>query len=352
MTINILVVDDSVLARRMISNVLEADPALCVIGVAANGKIALAKLAQVKPDVVILDVAMPEMDGLETLAAIRQQDHQLPVIMYSVLTERGAAATLDALSLGATDYVAKPQTKSKEEAVEHIQEHLVPKIKAFCANSPSTPVKAGVEPLPATSPQHQTDTVSDVKSQIKILAIGVSTGGPKALEAILPQFPANFPIPIVIVQHMPPVFTTRLAERLAQKCQIKVVEGYTSGQLEPGLAWIAPGDYHLIIERNGKGVQLRTHQDAPENSCRPAVDVLFRSVAKLYGANTLAIILTGMGQDGRLGCECIRQVGGQVWVQDEATSVVWGMPGMVANSGLADRVIPLPNIAAEIIRCV
>jgi two-component system chemotaxis response regulator CheB len=151
---------------------------------------------------------------------------------------------------------------------------------------------------------------------------------------------------------MPPVFTTRLAERLAQKCQINVAEGYTLGQLEPGLAWIAPGDYHLIVERNGKGVQLRTHQDAPENSCRPAVDVLFRSVAKLYGANTLAIILTGMGQDGRLGCECIRQVGGQVWVQDEATSVVWGMPGMVANSGLADRVIPLPDIATEIIRCV
>lgn len=352
MTINILVVDDSVLARRMISNVLEADPALCVIGVAANGKIALAKLAQIKPDVVILDVAMPEMDGLETLAAIRQQDQQLPVIMYSVLTERGAAATLDALSLGATDYVTKPQTKSKQEALEQIQKHLIPKIKAFCADSPSTPVKPGVEPFPATSLQRQTVTVSSVKSQIEILAIGVSTGGPKALEAILPQFPANFPIPIVIVQHMPPVFTTRLAERLAQKCQIKVAEGYTLGQLEPGLAWIAPGDYHLIVERNGKGVQLRTHQDAPENSCRPAVDVLFRSVAKLYGANTLAIILTGMGQDGRLGCECIRQVGGQVWVQDEATSVVWGMPGMVANSGLADRVIPLPDIATEIIRCV
>lgn len=348
--IRILVVDDSVLVRRMLSNVIDSDPALEVVGAAANGKIALAKIPLVNPDLIILDVAMPEMDGLETLSAIRKQDTKLPIIMFSVLTDLGTKATVEALALGATDYVTKPQNmQSKVEAIENIKEELIPKIKLFCESQNTE--KTFPQNI-ATHQQFNSQALIPTLSKVEIVAIGVSTGGPNALETVLQQLPANFPVPIVIVQHMPATFTKRLAERLAQKCQIRVAQGYESGILSPGLAWIAPGDYHMLLERQGTTVQLITNQEAPENSCRPAVDVLFRSVAKTYGANTLAVILTGMGQDGLQGCQCIREVGGQVIVQDEATSVVWGMPGIVANSGLADRILPLPEIASEILRRV
>ena len=187
---------------------------------------------------------------------------------------------------------------------------------------------------------------------VEILALGVSTGGPNALATLLSAFPANLPIPVVIVQHMPPVFTKRLAERLTSQCQIRVDEGKTGDILQPGRAWLAPGDYHMIVERDGTQVRLRTHQAPQENSCRPAVDVLFRSVARTYQGGVLAVVLTGMGQDGLHGCECIREVGGQVLVQDEASSVVWGMPGIVANAGLATRILPLNQMSSEIIRRV
>lgn len=187
---------------------------------------------------------------------------------------------------------------------------------------------------------------------MEIIAIGVSTGGPNALATLLSAFPANFSVPVVIVQHMPPVFTKRLAERLTSQCQIRVDEGKMGDILQPGRAWIAPGDYHLIVERHGTEVRLRTHQAPPENSCRPAVDVLFRSVAKTYQAGVLAVVLTGMGQDGLHGCKCIREVGGQVLVQDQASSVVWGMPGIVADAGLATKILPLNQMSSEIIRLV
>jgi two-component system chemotaxis response regulator CheB len=185
-----------------------------------------------------------------------------------------------------------------------------------------------------------------------VVAIGVSTGGPNALAAILPQFPADFPVPIVIVQHMPPLFTQSLAQRLTVKCNIPVAEGFEGATLQAGQAWIAPGDYHMIVERSDHTVRLRTHQEPPVNSCRPAVDVLFRSVAQTYGGATLAVVLTGMGQDGFRGCECIQKAGGQILVQDQASSVVWGMPGFVAKAGLADKVLPLEQIATEIMRAV
>jgi two-component system chemotaxis response regulator CheB len=187
---------------------------------------------------------------------------------------------------------------------------------------------------------------------VEVVAIGVSTGGPNALAELLPGIPAGFPVPILIVQHMPPVFTGLLAQRLAAQCRIPVREGTMGALLGPGVAWIAPGDYHMTIERRAAEVRLRTHQGQPENSCRPAVDVLFRSVAQAYGSRSLAVILTGMGQDGLRGCEAIHETGGQVVVQDEASSVVWGMPGAVALAGLAERVLPLSQMAAEITRRV
>lgn len=355
--IRVLVVDDSSVVRRMVSNALETDPALEVVGTAANGKIAIAKIPLVNPEVIILDVAMPDMDGLETLAAIRKQDLHLPIIMYSALTDNGAIATIEALSLGASDYVTKPSNmKTKEAALQHIQQQLIPKIKVF---SHASKLKNGTPNTLTQKPNFQSKiphlhspTIAWKRAKIEIVAIGVSTGGPTALETVLSQLPANFPVPIVIVQHMPPVFTKRLADRLTQKCKIRVSEGSQGGILAPGHAWIAPGDYHIVVEKNGDRAQIRINQEPPENSCRPAVDVLFRSVAKSYGANTLGIVMTGMGQDGLIGCQYIREAGGIVIVQDEKTSVVWGMPGIVANSGLADIVLPLDEIAGETIRRV
>ncbi|MGL5063952.1 MAG: protein-glutamate methylesterase/protein-glutamine glutaminase [Microcoleus sp.] len=357
--IKILVVDDSVVVRRLLTNVLEGDPDLEVVGVAANGKIALAKISQVHPDAIVLDVEMPEMNGLETLAAIRQQDKNIPVIMFSALTELGATATLEALSLGATDYVTKPSNmKSKEVALQHVREQLIPKIKVFGRGIFQKEAEAikleKSEKLVARAAELKSHFVPNkiavnTPPKVQVVAVGVSTGGPNALEAILREFPADFRVPIAIVQHMPPVFTKRLAERLTQKCQIRVEEGFTGGILEPGVAWIAPGNYHMVLEKNGFSVQIRTNQEAPENSCRPAVDVLFRSAAKIYGAGVLGVVLTGMGQDGLRGCESIREAGGRIVVQDEASSIVWGMPGIVANSGLADRVVSLSEMAREII---
>lgn len=356
--IKILIVDDSVVVRRLLSNVLDGDAALEVVGTAPNGKIALAKISQVNPDLIVLDVEMPEMDGLETLAAIRKQDRNIPVIMFSALTDLGAVATLNALALGATDYVTKPHNmKSKEAALEHVREQLIPKIKAFCNGKRQkmgsikvreketiATIKSPIQPRLISS-----NSAVNIKSKVEIVAVGVSTGGPNALEIILQDLPANFPVPIVIVQHMPPVFTKRLADRLTSKCKIRVEEAVTGGILEPGAVWIAPGDYHMVLEKQGFGARIRTHQEARENSCRPAVDVLFRSTAKIYGAGVLGVVLTGMGQDGLLGCQNIREAGGKIIVQDEASSVVWGMPGSVANSGFADRVVSLQDMAAEII---
>jgi len=350
--IRILVVDDSVVIRRMVSDALAADPELEVAGSAANGHIALSKIPQVNPDLVTLDIEMPEMDGLAALRELRKTYTKLPVIMFSTLTERGASATLDALALGANDYVTKPSNVgSASAALERIREELIPKIKALCRMSPSSasPPPTAL-PKPATAPKmFQKIETRGPGAPAEIVAIGVSTGGPNALAEVIPQLPASLPVPVVIVQHMPPIFTKLLAERLAAKSQIRVEEGRPGERLEPGLAWVAPGDFHMAVERKASGVQLVTHRQPPENSCRPAVDVLFRSVAEVYGARSLGVVMTGMGQDGLRGSERIREAGGRVLAQDEATSVVWGMPGFVAHAGLAEKVLPLNQIAAEIV---
>jgi two-component system chemotaxis response regulator CheB len=359
--IRVLVVDDAVVFRRTVANELASDPALEVVGTAANGRIALARMAQVNPDVVILDVEMPEMDGLATLAQLRKTYTRLPVIMFSALTERGAEATLDALALGATDYFTKPTNVGGMDAsLEVIREQLIPKIKALCAHargqSPMQdgPCPVGVSPPSADLPAAM-QTPRRPGSQpgpVQVVAIGASTGGPNALADIFRRLPADFPVPIVIVQHMPPMFTRLLAERLSAEFSLRVQEGNMGSVLEPGQAWIAPGDYHMIVVREGTQVRTRVHQDPPENSCRPAVDVLLRSVAQTYGPHSLTVILTGMGQDGLRGCESVREAGGQILAQDEVTSVVWGMPGYVARAGLADRVLPLSLIGDEILRRV
>ena len=348
--IRVLIVDDSIVIRRILSDELSKDPELEVVGTAATGKIGLAKIEQVNPDVVTMDIEMPEMDGLTAVSEIRKTHHRLPIIMFSTLSQRAARETLEALSRGANDYVTKPaNVGSAALAMQRVREELIPKIKSLClrqgsSQAPSSPttVKATSQPVAPISPSPGTQSVD-------ILAIGVSTGGPNALAEVFPAFPADFPIPIVIVQHMPPIFTKCLAERLTAKSAIAVHEGQVGEKLLAGHAWIAPGDYHMTLQRTTEDVQLAMNQDPPENSCRPAVDVLFRSVAEIYGNRMLAVILTGMGQDGLRGCELVREQGGQILVQDEASSVVWGMPGAVVQAGIADKILPLKQIASEII---
>ncbi|OUL36480.1 chemotaxis response regulator protein-glutamate methylesterase [Nostoc sp. T09] len=342
--IRVLVVDDAVVVRSRVSKILSSDPELEVVGVAANGRIALAKIPHVNPDVIILDVEMPDLNGLETLAAIREIYPTLPVIMFSTSTRTGATATLEALSLGASDYATKPSNLGSVEATnQHIREELIPKIKVFGAGTTLLSSPTTINDSVVTPGHRRIE-------QVDVVAIGVSTGGPNALAKLLPALPKDLGVPILIVQHMPPMFTKLLAERLASKCQIRVDEAVPGAILEPGQAWIAPGDFHMVVQCHKDVVRLATHQAPPENSCRPSVDVLLRSVAKVFGGRVIAVILTGMGQDGLHGCKCIREAGGQVLAQDKASSVVWGMPSFVVNAGLADEILPLDQMAGEIIR--
>jgi two-component system chemotaxis response regulator CheB len=351
--IRILIVDDSVVIRRLLSNVLSTDPAIEVAGTAPSGALALAKIPQVNPDLITMDVEMPDMNGLEALASIRKSYPDLPVIMFTSANEKSASIALDALALGAKEFVVKPANLGTLDASLHyIQEHLIDKIKSLCARLK----EANTISLPSASAENKSPillSVSSVHSErLDVVAIGISTGGPNALAELIPQIPGDIPIPIVIVQHMPPLFTKLLADRLAAKAAIRVSEAVMGEILQPGHAYIAPGDFHMAFLKNGEAVRISLHQGPPENSCRPAVDVLFRSVAEIYGAAALALVMTGMGKDGLRGCERIKEAGGQIVVQDEATSVVWAMPGAVANAGLAEKILPLNDLSGEIVRRV
>ena len=344
--IRVLIVDDSVVIRRLLSDVVSADPQMEVAGYAANGKIALAMLDQVSPDIVTLDVEMPVMDGIETLRAIRARRLKLPVIMFSTLTERGAEATIDCLAAGASDYVTKPaNVGSFSMSKERICEALLPRIRALCGAQAQSLQASQKRLLPSPSKN------SAAIERIDVVVIGCSTGGPNALAEILPALPVDFPVPILIVQHMPPAFTRFLAQRLNATCKLQVKEAVGGEIVDPGIVWIAPGDNHMLAVREGTSVRLAINQESPENSCRPSVDVLFRSVAKAYNRSTvLAVVLTGMGQDGLRGCEQLADTRAHIVVQDEPTSVVWGMPGFVARAGLANAVLPLPELAPYILR--
>lgn len=353
--IRVLVVDDSVLIRQSLSQLLNRDAEIEVVCTAANGKIALSRLEQVCPDIVTLDVEMPQMGGIETLKWIREKHPKLPVIMVSSYTEPGSPQTLDAIALCANDYVTKPNFHpSDSTTLESMGELLIAKIKALRKRGLLNQMKASVsgQPSPLEKSTSGTSGLQAVHSlgESGILAIGVSTGGPNALAALIPALGDTLPVPVVIVQHMPPGFTRMLAERLASLSSLRIREGADGELLKAGDVWIAPGGRHMAVEPSREGVRIRLNDAPPENSCRPAVDVLFRSVAAAYGPKVLGVVLTGMGQDGLRGSQSICSAGGVILAQDEATSVVWGMPGAVATAGLPEKTLPLQELAPEILR--
>ncbi|MGA3346857.1 MAG: chemotaxis response regulator protein-glutamate methylesterase [Terracidiphilus sp.] len=350
--IRILIVDDSAVMRSLLRSVVATDPGLEVAGTAADGESALSAIASLRPDVVLLDVEMPVMDGLATLRKLRVQGHKTQVIMCSSLTRRGAKVTIEALACGASDYVAKPAGQSgREAAILALSQDLIPKILALTSHP--EPVIAGPPRSLLIAPMAPFPKAPPISSVPVALAMGVSTGGPAALDILLPALPASFPLPVLIVQHMPELFTRLFAERLNGRCPLEVHEAVEGEPVRAGAIYIAKGNWHMEAiagARIGSPPTLHLNQGALENHCRPAVDVLFRSVAAVYGAGALAVVLTGMGSDGMLGCRIIRDHGGSVLAQDQATSTVWGMPGAVASSGLANRILPLGAIAPEILR--
>jgi two-component system chemotaxis response regulator CheB len=352
--IKVMVVDDSVVVRKIVTDVLSEDPGIEVVGTAVNGKVALAKLEHLQPDLLTMDIEMPEMNGIEAVRAIRAGQggpghSRVPIIMFSTLTERGATATLDALSAGANDYVTKPaNVGSVAQSMESVREQLIPRIRALTGRpalpSPGRPAApAPVPRVPAPRGPRLTPAV---------LVIGSSTGGPEALARVLPQLPANLPVPVLLTQHMPPVFTTQFAQRLDRLSALRVVEATDGAPLLPGTVHLAPGDRHLVVRTTPRGLVTALTQDPPENFCRPAVDPLFRSAVTAYKGAVLAVVLTGMGADGRAAAGDVRAAGGTVLVQDQATSVVWGMPGAVSQAGYADEVLPLDRIPEAILRAL
>jgi two-component system chemotaxis response regulator CheB len=372
----ILIVDDSAVMRSLLRSVVSADAALEVAGTAADGASALSSIGVVRPDLILLDVEMPVMDGLITLRELRKRGHKMPVIMCSSLTQRGAKVTLEALACGASDYVAKPAGQAnREAAIRALGQDLAPKIHALTSQyqSPFPPPSQGQNQKPGTGlfqgqpqaiipgsartpmflPLAQPARAQAISSNPTVLAVGVSTGGPAALDVLLPALPANFPLPVLIVQHMPELFTKLFAERLDGRCKLRVREAAEGDPVRAGTISIARGNWHMEVlasARSGLPPTLHLTQGTPENHCRPAVDVLFRSVAAVYGAGVLAVVLTGMGSDGMLGCRTIREQGGAVLAQDQASSTVWGMPGAVTNAGLAHRVLSLGDVVPEILR--
>jgi two-component system chemotaxis response regulator CheB len=355
--VRVLVVDDSVVFRKVVSDVIKADPDLQLVGTAANGSICIQKVQQLNPDVITLDLEMPEMDGFEVLKALKKTHPHVKVIVFSIHTARGAAQTMEAMRLGAVDFLSKDiNSGDMNSNLERIRSELVPVLKQFARKTPETATGTRTS-IPTgrkstLTPRPTSRLATTTSGRRDILAIGVSTGGPNALAQFLPLLPKSFPLPIVLVQHMPPLFTRLLAERLNTESEIEVYESAGGEALKPGVAYIAPGDHHMIVKRVGAQVVTVLNQGPQENSCRPAVDVLFRSVCDVYGGSVITVILTGMGKDGFLGIQQLKSKGSYVIAQDQASSVVWGMPGIVVEAGLADVVVPIQNVALEVERCL
>lgn len=346
-----LVVDDSMLFRKVVRDALAQEPGVEVVGSAGDGRSALEKIDQLKPDVITLDLEMPGIDGLEVLRQLRTRPAPPAVIVISALTEAGAEMTTKALRLGAFDFVLKPNGPKLDENQARLQLELLPKIELLADRKH---IKLNGQPAPAKcevilhAPQH-TATPSRAP---EIIAIGISTGGPSALHEMLPKLPASLSVPVVIVQHMPPKFTRSLADDLNRHCALEVQEAQDATRLQPGHVYIAPGGYQMKIEQFPRGLEIRITDDPPEKSCRPSVDYLFRSLAEIMGPRVLAVIMTGMGDDGFQGCQILKRHGARVMAQDAASCVVYGMPRQIVDHGLADMIRPLDAIADTIVEAV
>lgn len=364
--IRVLVVDDSAVMRRIIATALSKHPQLAVVGYAANGLQAITRVRELQPDVLTLDMDMPELDGLGALREIRKGSPNLPIIMFSTLTQPGAPASALALAAGASDYVCKPSTTngSMDAAFAVLEAELVPKILGLAqrrtralglqapapqARSPHGQPPATVGQAPAPAALWRPSQLPLPASSVAALVVGVSTGGPLALKQIFGVLATPLPVPVFIVQHMPSAFTPLLAARLSGTGAMVVKEAQHGEVPQAGTAYLAPGGQHLALAQRGQRVCIVLSHEPPVNSCRPSVDVLFESAAQVYGPGVLALVLTGMGYDGVRGCQGVKARSGQVLVQDEKSSVVWGMAGAVAQLGLADMVLPLDKIPEELL---
>lgn len=349
-TIKVMLCDDSSTMRRLIKTAFKKDPTIEVVFEAANGREAVENIASSQPDIVVMDIEMPVMDGIEATIEIRKQNQRLPIVMFSSLTSRGAEATLDGLAAGANDFALKPAASGHiANAMQQIETDLILKIKQLVSRNRNS---AGRD-QPASAADSQVSSLESsifsLNRKVDLIAIGVSTGGPDALQRLLSAIPSSsLTTPILITQHMPPVFTSLLAQRLTAQTGHLVCEAKDDEPIVPDRILIAPGDFHLTVQKSAAVLRAHLDQKAHENSCRPAVDPLFRSVAGTCGRQSLGIVLTGMGQDGMKGASDIKSSGGAVVVQDKSSSVIWGMPGKVAEAGLADSVLPLEGIATLI----
>ncbi len=348
MPIRVLLVDDSAVIRGLMSKALAADSAIEIAGTASSAQMAISMAGSIRPDIIILDIEMPGMDGLTALPELLKISPQSKVIMASALTKANASMSIKALELGATDYLAKPSSRSGME-VDQFYRELIEKVKALGSNAVAAPVahaQSVAKPVPsvylvpnAHIPLHVTG--------VKALAIASSTGGPQALLALFEALKGHLlKLPIFITQHMPPTFTTILAEHLTKASGRSCHEVKNGDIAVPGNIYLAPGDFHMLVEKNSQGQSVfHITKDAPENFCRPAADPMLRSLSKIYGKNLAVVVLTGMGQDGMLGAKMVVENGGNVIAQDEASCVVYGMPKAVVENKLCRAVLPLAEIA-------
>ena len=362
MAVRVLVVDDSGFFRRRVTEMLEADSNIKVIGTANNGKEAIEQAKALKPDVITMDIEMPELDGISATRQIMQVS-PTRIIMFSSLTTDGARSTLDALDAGALDFLPKrfedissDRDEAKKLLCERVRQLAGQRINA--ATAVVAPAKTtSTRPATSVSTKHAVTVKTEVapitsKGGIKLVAIGTSTGGPVALQEVLAKLPANFPVPIVMVQHMPASFTPAFAQRLNDQCAITVKEAQDGDVLQPAHAYLAPGGKQMLLKKQGGEVVLHIIDSDPALTYKPSVDITFSSIAKIYPSQTLAIILTGMGADGREGSKELHRGGSKIWAQDEHSCVVYGMPAAVTEAGITERVMDIKDVGPSIVRRV
>ncbi len=373
MAIRVLVVDDSSFFRRRLTEIIAADPELVVAGTANNGREAVEKALELKPDVITMDVEMPVMDGIQAVREILKTQ-RMPILMFSSLTHDGAKATLDALEAGATDFLPKKFediARDKTEAIEVLRQRIktVAKRRLFAkpavATAATPPVRSTATPI-ARTPASRAELLRTVErldtnelperpfkpsgKHYKVVAIGTSTGGPVALQTIITALPASFPLPILLVQHMPAAFTGAFATRLNSLAKIEVREAADGDLLRPGVAYLAPGGKQMLLEGTDAHCKIRIKEDdSPRITFKPSVDITFGSTAKVFQDKVLAVVLTGMGSDGRDGARLLKQFGSKIWAQDEASSVVYGMPQAITAAGLTDVEVSLSDVASKLI---